>query len=214
MKNYLITISLCLLYSTAMAQKIIEKHISYNQGKSIRLDIQFADSIRIIPWEKSEVYVRATVNINDNKDNDLYIWTFDDGNSEIEVTAKLEEKQLSSRNRQDCCCNQMEVYTEVYIPENARYSVETINGNLILAGKGPDIRAKTISGFIDMTVPGTSGADLEFKTIMGTVYTNFELPSPGKRHSGTTDFDLSVNGGGRPVSLETISGNIYLRKGN
>ncbi|HLF33352.1 MAG TPA: hypothetical protein VI583_03885 [Cyclobacteriaceae bacterium] len=214
MKNYLLVIIPCLLVNPAMAQKMIEKHMNYSQGKSIQLNIQIADSIRIIPWEKNELYVRAVVNINDNQDNDIYTWTFNDTGSNIEVSAKMPEKEFWSDKNNDCCCNRMNVFCEIHIPENARYSVETINGNLILAGKGPDIRAKTISGFIDMTVPGTSGADLEFKTITGTVYTNFELKSPGKRHSGMTDFDLSVNGGGRPVSLETISGNIYLRKGN
>jgi hypothetical protein len=213
MKNYLTGLILCLMLSPAMAQTVIEKHISYSQGKPVILDIQFADSIKIIPWEKNEVYVWASVNINDNKDNELYQWTFDEGGSQIQVKAKLKTKELSSKNREDCCCNQIEVYCEIRIPENAGYSVETINGNLILAGKGPDIRAKTISGFIDMTVPRGTGADLEFNTITGTVYTNFDMKPVADRHSGITNFDLSVNGGGRPVSLETISGNIYLRKG-
>ncbi len=47
------------------------------QGQFVSLDIQIADSIRIITWNKNEVYVKASVDINDDKYDSLYNFTFD-----------------------------------------------------------------------------------------------------------------------------------------
>ena len=199
--------------TTAKAQTIIEKHLDFTQKKSVRMNIQIADSIRIIPWDKNEVYLHASVNINDNKDNDKYRWTFDNSSSDVEIDSKLDDEKGSwSRNGKDCCCWQSEVYCVVYVPASAGYSIESINGDLILTGHAPNIKAKTISGFIDLTASPDLKADMEFKTITGIVYTNFALNVAGDGHSGPTDFTSSLNGGGVPINLETISGNIYFRK--
>jgi len=131
----------------------------------------------------------------------------------IAVKAKFPDNYFRSRNNDNCCCcNDVRVYCEVHVPAGAAIQIETINGNLILAGISKEIRAKTISGFIDMAAPSTVKADMQFKTVTGTVYTNFALNTEDVRHSGPTDFTSSLNGGGYPVDLETISGNIYFRK--
>ena len=78
MKNLLLVILTCLCLSGAYAQKIVEKHFDFAQKNFVALNIQIADSIRIITWNKNEVYVKASININDNKDNDDYAVSFDE----------------------------------------------------------------------------------------------------------------------------------------
>ena len=212
MKNIGLLISICLTAGFVHAQTIIEKHLSFSQKESVSLNIQIADSIKIIPWDKNEVYVWASVNVNDNKDNDEYKWTFDESGNEVNVKAKFPDTEWSKNRNNNCCCVTTDIYCEIHIPSNARISVETINGNLILAGNSKDMRVKTISGFIDLTAPSDLKADMEFKTITGTVYTNFALNLNSPHHSGPTEFATRLNGGGNPIDLETISGNIYFRK--
>jgi len=212
MKKIFILICMIMFFRQIHAQTIVEKHLSFSQKNSVVLNIQIADSIRIIPWNQNEVYVWASVNINNNKDNDKYLWTFNESGTRIEIGAKYADKQFWSRSSDNCCCCESEIYCEVHIPENADISVESISGNLIISGKTSNVKAKTISGFIDMTVSPDRKADLEFKTITGTVYTNIDM-NPGNEHkSGISNFTGSINGGGNPISLETISGDIYLRK--
>jgi len=48
-------------------------------------------------------------------------------------------------------------------------------------------------------------------TISGTIYTDLAMNNASKRNGGNT-IDTQYNGGGEDVDLETISGDIFLRK--
>ncbi len=134
--------------------------------------------------------------------------------SEIRVKAKFSDHTPSRiYNHDTCCCNYTsKIYCDVYIPENARFSVETIDGNITITGRTEEVKAHSISGFIDMVIPSGRGADLRLKTISGTIYSNLAIAAEKHGHSVMSDISDAYNGGGKPVDLETISGNIFLRK--
>lgn len=213
MKNITWLIIFCMLSCFTHAQQIIEKHLAFTQGKAIKLNIQIADSIRIITWNKNEVYTKASVNINNNKDNDVYVTEFDDKGNTIEVKANFDDKRKAGYNDScHCCCNyKSNIYWDVYIPEQSGFSVETIDGNIIIEGNTKEINAHSISGFIDLSFPASRKADLKMSTISGTIYTDLAMDNTSKRNSGN-DVDTEYNGGGEDVELGTISGDIFLRK--
>ena len=212
MKNIIAFILLCLLSCCAKAQKIIEQHLNYSPGKKITMNIQIADSIRIISWNKNEVYAKASVNINENKDNDVYTTAFDAAGNGIDITAKIDDKKRKQRSDSVNCCNyKSDIYWDVYVPEDADFSVETINGNIIIEGKTGAVKAHSISGFIDLQFPASRKADLKMSTISGTIYTDLAINSTGKNRGGNA-VSYEYNGGGENVDLETISGDIFLRK--
>ncbi|MBN9380188.1 MAG: hypothetical protein J0H74_05455 [Chitinophagaceae bacterium] len=216
MKKLLLSLFLGRLFiPQAGAQKIIEKHIDFTQKDLITLNIQIADSIRIITWNKNEVYVKASIDINDNKDNDLYHMTFGDSGNTVAVLARIADHEKANKGwneKCNCYCMQSQIYCDVYIPENVNFSVESINANITITGKTAAVRAKSISGFIDLAVDPQRKADLKLNTITGTVYTDLAVnASRNTRVVGTKISDM-VNGGGKPISLETISGDIFLRK--
>jgi hypothetical protein len=82
----------------------------------------------------------------------------------------------------------------------------------------------SVSGLIDIAMPSSTGADLSLKSISGKIYTGFDiklkkeasandgrakgLPQIGGMGNET---EGSINGGGVSLSLQSISGNIYLR---
>ena len=212
MKKLLAMIPVCLLTGIIHAQTIIEKQFDFSEKESVTLDIQIADSIKVIPWDKNEVTLWASVNVNDNKDNDHYKWTFDNSGKQVRISSAMDDYLKKSPSSGNCCCNNIRVYCELHIPADARLSIETINGDLILTRNTKELHAKTISGFIDLTAPGNLKADMDFKTITGTVYTNFALNTGASKRAAITNFSTSLNGGGNPINLETISGNIYFRK--
>jgi len=211
MKNTIAFILFCLLNCCSYAQKTIEQHLNYSPDKKIVLDIQIADSIHIISWNKNEVFAKASVNINDNKDNDAYITAFDAAGSKVSITAKIDDKKNRQRN-DSCNCNyHSDIYWDVYVPEGADFSVETINGNIIIEGKTAAVRAHSISGFIDLQFADSRKADLKMSTISGTIYTNLAINSGDGNRDGNA-VAYQYNGGGDDVELETISGDIFLRK--
>jgi hypothetical protein len=214
MKNILGMAFFCLFACIGRAQTIVEKHLGFSTGKVIKMNIQIADSIRIVTWNKNEVYARASVSINDNKDNDKYKMTFDDAGDRVTIKANFEDIKNSrtwNDSGDNCCTYRSTIFWEVYIPENAGFSVETIDGNIIIEGKTEEIKARSISGFIDLAFPSSRKADLKMSTISGTIYTDLAISNPGKKREGMA-VNTEMNGGGKRVDLETISGDIFLRK--
>jgi hypothetical protein len=224
MKNSLLIALIMTAILPARAQKIIEKHFELSVNGFVSMNFQISDSIRIITWAKNEVYVKSTIDVNDNKNNDDYKMTFNESGSTINITAKLETdgrgcgggNDSSGKGRRNCCCYcTSNIYHEIYIPENTNFSVETINGNIVISGKTAEIRARSISGFIDLAIEPGRAAELTMKTITGTMYSNIELTSTSRKikqvGGGSVSAELN-GGGGKPIDLQTISGNIFFRK--
>lgn len=227
MKNILLFTLAAIVLLPARAQKIIEKHLEYKAGGSVRMDFQISDSIRIITWSKNEVYIRSSININDNQNNDEYAMTFDGSGNGVEIRGKLDckegrgrritlRKDSASKGDNCCCCNSYsEIIHEVYIPEGSDFSVETINGNIVITGKPGAVRAHTISGYIDLAVAPERAGSVEMRTISGMMYSNYDFPADvhKTRRVGGGNVSVELNGGmGKRIDLETISGDIFFRK--
>jgi len=216
MKNTLLLALLLLAVSGLQAQKMVEKHATIGANGKVTLNIQISDCIRVITWNKNEAYIKASVDINDNKNNDDYEWAFDNTNGDFDVKAKFKNNgKPVYRSDCNCTCNyESKIYVEVYVPENANLSIETINGDITITGKTADVRAHTISGFVDFAIAPETKAYLKMNTISGTMYSNIDLGLDDKnaKHIGGSTVNSSLNGGGKRIELETISGNIYFRK--
>jgi DUF4097 and DUF4098 domain-containing protein YvlB len=220
MKNNILIALFCIGMLHTQAQKIVEKHLNYSSNGFVSMNFQISDSIRIITWKKSEVYVKSSIDVNDNQNNDDYNMVFDETGGNINIQGKLETNKIR-RNRKDsgncCCCYcnyNSTIIHEVYLPENADFSVETINGNIIITGNTAEIRAHSISGYIDLAIAPDRKAEVKMHTITGTMYSNIELKSASQslRHVGGGSVTANLNGGGKRIDLETISGNIFFRK--
>ena len=209
MKNTIMLISLWVMVLPVMAQRNIDRHISFAGKDYLTMKIQIADSITVHTWNKPEVYARASVNINDNQDNEAYKVSFDEVGKTVGITAGFEDNYFKGRKN---CCNESVICWEVYIPEKTAFSIETIDGNITIDGTTAGIRAKTISGFIDWAVRPDCNADLELKTISGTLYSNMEFNAVTNTNSFPQKVSQKLNQGGTPVELETISGDIFCRR--
>ena len=211
MKTYTILVVMWLCFSSLQAQQIIEKHIDFSGKESVSLKIQIADSINLQTWNKNEVYVKASVNINENKDNEAYVTSFEEAGNTVVVNAKFKDKYFKGKNN---CCNNTDIYWQIFIPEKSKFSIETINADITITGQTRAMNIKSISGYIDLAVPASKQADLDFSTISGRMYSNLEL-ALNKPHNGVPlKIAEKLNNGGDQIKLETISGDIFFRKSN
>ncbi len=208
------------------AQKIVEKTVTLSSGQEVNLDFQFADQIIIKTWNKKEAYVKAIVSINDDEDNDKYDLKIKKSDGRITFREDIEglgdnhnsntvyERGVIVRKKNRCI--EMEIDYEVYLPASVELKVESISGDIEIIGlKGP-MNIETISGFIDLTISSTLRADFTLSTISGSMYSDLDISSDKevskmRMISGGT-YEGSLNGGGTDIVLETISGDIYLRK--
>ena len=200
-----------LCFSSLQAQQIIEKHIDFSGKESVSLKIQIADSINLQTWNKNEVYVKASVNINENKDNEAYVTSFEEAGNTVVVNAKFKDKYFKGKNN---CCNNTDIYWQIFIPEKSKFSIETINADITITGQTRAMNIKSISGYIDLAVPASKQADLDFSTVSGRMYSNLELDLNKPHNSVPLKIAEKLNNGGDQIKLETISGDIFFRKSN
>lgn len=224
MRNIVIGI-LCLIISPVYAQRIVEKQMDCSQKEAVSFNIQIADSIIVHTWDKKEVSLKASIDVNNNQDNDTYKVEFDESGSTIRVTAKFDDAFMRRNNNL-----KSKIYWNIYLPEGKNLKVKTIDGNVtvsgntgaldlntisgnvIITGKSAAIEANAISGFIDLAVLPDTRASLDFKTISGSIYSNHEVSGLGESKPGSNKLSSQLNGGGMPIKLKTISGDIYFRK--
>ena len=191
------------------AQQKIEKHLSFSGKENIGLKIQIADSISVQTWNKNEVYVEASVNINDNADNEAYLTSFDETSDGVNVNARFKENYFKGRND---CCNKSHIWWRIFIPEKTNLTIETINADLTIKGETGEMDLKSISGFIDLAVPEKRTANLDFSTISGTIYSDLRLTPEDNKSGVPVKIKDKMNNGGLGIKLETISGDIFFRK--
>jgi len=232
MKNIVFTYVLAILISFSnivYSQKVIEKTYPINTEDEISLDFQFADEIKVTTWDKNEVYVKVTVNINDNENNDKFSLNQKQRSTGIKIESEIEDlDDLHRSNRivkekdkgrtiiYDCSIN-MDLFFEVKIPKSHKLEIKTISGDIDINGVLARMDINTISGFIDLSLPADYDADLELSTITGGMYSDFEFnkeTSDGYHHYGKNELSKQLNQGGTRIFLETISGDIYIRKTN
>jgi hypothetical protein len=98
--------------------------------------------------------------------------------------------------------------------------LSTISGNINISfsaiNSDKPFSINSISGDIDVTLPGKTAANMELRTITGGFYTDFDVTDNKKnlKRVGGSELNFPLNGGGFKFSIVNVSGNIYLRKGN
>lgn len=207
-----------------LAQKIISKTFPYHKGILVTMNLKFGDSIHVHAWNKPEVQIKVSVDINKGKSNDALIFHSNDSNNEISVSSDLDKSKLKNSNCDSCgkstryrtngvtiCSN---IFYDIYVPAEASLKLKSISADIKIRGMHGPVFAKTISGYIDMDWPGKEGADVAMKTITGEVYSNLKLRFLNKKKSAPLIGYLIkgiIREGGPEIHLESVSNNIYLR---
>lgn len=95
-------------------------------------------------------------------------------------------------------------------------SAETASGDVDvriarLAGDG-DLEFSTASGNVSVRVPGDTNADVEMRTMSGSVKTDFGLQVNRPQYGPGESAEGRIGGGGRRMKLSTASGDVELSK--
>ncbi|GAB4022926.1 DUF4097 family beta strand repeat-containing protein [Spirosoma koreense] len=232
MKKTLYLLLFTLLVGPAFAQKIIEKNLPVAPNQLVNLNLKFADSIQVRYWDKPTVSVRIEVTVNGGRLNDAFTVTTNSTAQEVSLKTDFDKEMTKQGKAEDCpdqryswssdrdgqrswVCS--DINYQVFLPKQAQLQLETINGNIDIKGAMGPVFAKTISGYVDMSWPGSKGANVAMKTITGEVYSDMTIDFKTKKQKNPIVGYLlegTVNGGGPAVRLESISNNVYLRKTN
>ncbi|MCA8831798.1 DUF4097 family beta strand repeat-containing protein [Hymenobacter pini] len=214
---------------TTSAQTVTEQHAPVAPTQAVLLNLKFANTIRVRPATDGQLRVRATVNINQNTLNDAFRLNLSRTDSQLTVTADLDQQRLAQATPGTCpdsaswyyggknsarvCAD---IVCEVTLPANTSLRLSTINGNVEVQGLTGPLSAKSISGFVDVSWPANCSAQVALKSITGEVYTSPSVAfQQQQRYSSPVGYEVrgTLRGGTGPaLRLESISGNVFFRE--
>lgn len=206
-----------LVFSTTsilFAQKIVNEKIEVN-GKETAMKFSFADDIVLEAWNNDYIELKVEINIDDNQYNDQYKLNINKTGGEIDIEEKVDFEAIKKlKGNQKYYNFNTELHYSLKVPKNLKVKLETISGEVELIGCKGEMEIKSISGFIDYSIPGDHKAKVKLSTVTGDVYSNVDFDTPASKDIswvGTKEV-LSLNGGDTGVKLKTVSGDIFLRK--
>lgn len=225
----LFTLCLTVLCMLSQAQtEVFEKTVNFG-NKRVDIDAELVDKIIVSNGNQDEVSVKVTYSINDGQLNDLLEISFDESTSRIRLKVEFDEKDLDIDGFYDCddehainwgrngkrnrIC--MDVSVEVKLPKDAELDIESVIGDLFIEGFYKELYAKTITGDIELEWPEEQGAEVEIKTVNGGIFTNHDFQM--KKDKGLPLISAhevagNIGKGGKRVSLETVTSDIYFKK--
>ncbi|MFD2563355.1 DUF4097 family beta strand repeat-containing protein [Aquimarina rubra] len=236
MKTLVNLIAFCCVAFQLNAQKVIEKEITTSADR-INIEFKFAEDITIKTWDKSTVYLKAEVSINDGEFNDYFDLKIDNSSSVLDIESsygdlfdKWKKEKGSNRKNNWGPCNNMDIdanYT-LYLPKKAKLRVKSISGNVASENYQGDLEIDIISGNIDikkydgeLTLKTISGdidiniaqSKLLAETISGLIYSDKEMEfDKGKNRMVGSKVTGTFGNVKSNLHLKTISGDIFLRK--
>ncbi|MFD2786563.1 DUF4097 family beta strand repeat-containing protein [Hymenobacter rubripertinctus] len=222
----------------AAAQRVITKTAPVGAGQTVVLDLKYGTTIRLRPATDNQLRLRATVSINQNKLNDALELDLRETPAAVTVMATLDKQALAQARPNDCpasgpgityygswtdgrdgagsragVCATIDY--EITLPANATVRLNTISGNVDVAGLTGPLTLRTISGFVDVTWPTAHGAEVAFKSVSGEVYTDQDIAFVNQQPNPIVGYQLkgTLGNSGPAVRLESVSGSVFFRKG-
>ncbi|WP_109098679.1 DUF4097 family beta strand repeat-containing protein [Aquimarina sp. AU58] len=150
--------------------------------------------------ETLEIYLPKEINITTESSN-LGSLSFSGFSSEIEARTNVGGITLKN----------------VTGPIVAKTATGEINIVFDKVSQSSPISIVSATGAIDVSLPSSTPANLELKTSMGEIYTDFDIKFPVEHKnmkviSGKRAINTQINNGGVDITLRSSTGNIYLRK--
>ena len=224
----IINLAIALLVTvTISAQRKVEKSERVSKNQEVFVHFKFAQNIVVKQWNQNKVEVRATVNINNGEGNKHFSLKSSKRGNQVKVYSDY--GNYFKRQRTWSNNNRTEIDYVVYVPKNVRLKVKSISGsveaenyagilnldlisgNITVKKHSKDMHLKTISGDIDIFI---TDATFEAKSLTGGIYSDLDIDFDKKKKSRSygSKITATINKGTASLKLNTISGDIFLRK--
>ena len=236
-----LTLAVSLVFGLTAAQTTINKTFSTDNNQKISLKFDYPELIKISTWDKSEVQILGTVNINENESNNAFqIKESKEGNSLViegkiaemkniprRIKVEKDNKKLIFKTRSEyqkyCKENNVtfdsmtdgvdvDIKLEIKVPKHLLTQIESQYGLVEVKDFGGTINVNAIYGGIDATVLDKNVGKLSAETHFEQIYSNLDTKFTGKDSDDFRTLVTATFGNGPQYNLESKYGNIYLRK--
>ncbi|OEJ99993.1 DUF4097 family beta strand repeat-containing protein [Roseivirga misakiensis] len=225
-----IIVLLLMIMSSALIAQVdhLEKTLPLD-GRRVRIDVDLATNVTIGTWDKDEVQVKVTYEINGGALNKAVQIDLEELKSRIELDLEIDMDMINDSDYESCegdnshtwgnrnnnkICS--DIVVEVLLPQKTEVEIETVIADVEIRGVFEEMDVKTVTGDINITWPEKKGAEIELKTVNGDIYTNFDLSAiqdRGLPMISSHKISTTHKSGESYLRLETVTSNIYLKKG-
>lgn len=204
------------------AQTAINKTLPYQSGQKITMNFDYPEMIRVSTWDKNEISIQGTVQINGGENDDAFqLNASTTGNT---ITVKNEIKDLKNlpqritvvrdgqtiifRDKEELKKYQtehgrsferqswgvdMEIVLEIKIPRGAEAMISSTYGFLEVKNYNGPLTAVSVYGGVDAALSEKQIGEISVTTNYGTIYTNFDTRFGGKDTDREGDFHTYVS---------------------
>lgn len=193
-----------LISAPTMAQKVIEKTISVNQNTPIKIQLDFPD-LKLSTWDKPDIYIKSTVTINKNKDNDRFLLLTEDKEGQCIIRDSIVPERTGNSNN-------MDLKMEIFIPKNSNLTIINTFGKVEIPKYQGALKVNNQFGLTDVTLTESNVGKLDLTNSFGKIYSDFKVQPIVKESKQFHKVLTAKPGNGPDCSITSKFGNIYLRK--
>lgn len=222
----------------SFSQIKVSKTYPVENGQKIELKFDYPKVIHVSSWDKKEISVEATVNINDGDSNAAFSLNETRTDGKISISNKIDMNQVHDAYyivvngvktrfntkadmesyRKEKAGNysyqqkDIQVTIEVKLPANISADVVSVYGLVELENVNGPIKVEATYGGIDATLNESKIGEIKLTNHFGKIYSNLDLkPTQQKEENFYTSITASP-GKGPSYEMNASYGNIYLRK--
>lgn len=238
MKRILLCLFLIGTTGALFAQKTIEKSFKVTTNQPVLLSFDFP-KVKVSGWDKDEVYVKVSVNINDNKQNDKFELLDKTVDGKLIISDTIDFKHIDQQyyvevdgvkkhfdSKQDFdnykethsgekyssySSNKTDIQIEVMLPRKDYIKVKSKFGIVELSDYNAPLTVETEFGKIVAKLQESNVGKITLTNHFGKIYSDFDLKPTQKEDRNFYTSITAEPGKGPTYSLSSQFGNIYLR---
>ena len=233
---------LCLLLTGGLqmvyAQSIIEKRYPTSKDQPVTLKFSYP-KVKVSSWDRNEIYVRAVVNINNNRQNDRfelldrsvegrliirdsidtkgidqqYYVEINGVKKHFETRADFENYREAHKDEKIAAYSttDMNIQIEVKLPVKDYITLQSKFGLVEIESYSGPLTVQTEFGKIDAKLQETNVGKIKLSNHYGKIYSDFNLKPIEKEDKAFYTSITALPGTGPAYDLSSRFGNIYLR---
>lgn len=238
----LITIAILCVSISVHAQTQIDKTIPVTKGQTIRMKFDYPSPVKISTWDKNEISIKGTVDINGGEADDQFKINVKTSGNTISISNEIVDmdriphritvhdgaKKIVFRNKSEWKKYQdehgksdnvsmgvdMKIVLEIKVPRNTDTDVECVYGIVEIPEFDGPLTVQATYGGVDASLNEKAVGELIAETNYGNIYSNLDM-SVNQNNVKEGDFHTFVKaspGNGPRYRFESPYGNVYLRK--
>lgn len=200
----LLVVNLLMVPFFVMGQSPVNKVIPVKNGQSISMNFDYPDLIKITTWDKGEISVEGTVEINFGEDDDAFELTSSESGNTIYLESKIRDlknlpqrmmivkngekiyfasKSEFNKYKNDhpggydivSWSRDMNIVLEIKVPKNTTTSVTSVYGVVEVRNFDGPLSVDARYGAVDAAINEKTVGELSAETNFGQIYSNLEV---------------------------------------